>query len=104
MKFEHIIFKEIPSISKKTLLSLYEPGFMSAANVPYSWAYMSDHLKAGFVTEKEVKYLIHLEINRKDGKPPRLDMVERFMRYVNRRNQKDLLELIETTITNITNQ
>ena len=101
MKFEHIIFKEIKSISKKQLLDLYNPGFMSAANVPYSWAYMSEHLKKGFVTAKEVKYLIHLELNRADGKPPRTEMIERMMRYTNRINQKALLAEVHETINNI---
>ena len=103
MKFEHLIFKEIKTISKKQLLDLYEPGFMSALNVPYSWAYMSPLLRDGLVTAREAKYLIHLELNRKDGKEPRLDLIERLMRYSNRRNQQQLLKQTHEVIQQITN-
>jgi hypothetical protein len=89
---------------KKTMVALVNAGFVNAKGVPYSWAYMSKFLRDGIISKKEAEAIVLLELNRTDGVAPRLDLIERFVRYVHRADIKEIKEILQVIKTRIKNK
>ena len=95
------IFKGLPSVPKAVMHELKRAGFINKYGLPHSWAYMSRFLQQELITKKETKCLIILEMARDDGTAPRIDLIERFVRYASRAEKDEILAAIRKEL-NIT--
>lgn len=92
------IFSDISKVSRTMMITLQRAGFINKHGLPHSWAYMSKFLQKEYVTKKEAKALVLLEMERGDGKEPRLDLIERLVRYIGRAEKEDVLGKIKTQL------
>jgi hypothetical protein len=95
MPKKNTIFVNCSYVPKSGMKTLELAGFINIHGLPHSWAYMSKYLMKELITQKETKWLIILEMGREDGTPPRIDLIERFVRYINRADKEETIKKIK---------
>jgi len=85
------IFPDVTGVSRGEAIKLSNSGLINKQNTVVSWAYLSPFISNSMLKEPEAKQLILLELYRTDGQPVRIDIVDRLVRYLARKD-RDIIQ------------
>lgn len=92
------IFSDLTCVSRGLATQLANKGVTDKDSVVISWPLLNPFLRDNMLSEEEAKALILLETYRDDGKPIRLDTINRLVNYLVKIDKVEVRKKIKKAI------